>query len=192
VRALHDAHDYKMSFAAQSAGPESISLPASFDSQLPAHSVQRIVQRVNQQLIDAMIDASYITFFYAEFDERHSIMRYTNAGHNPPLLYRASGGQIERLERGGTVLGLFRDAEYEDAELHLESGDVLVAFTDGLIEARDPRGEEFGEERVMRELKRSAHLAAAQIERHLLEAIRRWTADAEQEDDLTLVIFKVK
>src|SRR5262249_38701995 len=120
-------------------------------------------------------------------------LRYTNAGHNPPLLYRKNGARIERLDRGGTVLGLFRDSQYEDVELQLEPDDVLVAFTDGLVEGRNPRAEEeFGEERLVRTLRDAAHLSAAQIEHHLLESVRRWTADAEQEDDLTLVIFKVK
>jgi sigma-B regulation protein RsbU (phosphoserine phosphatase) len=90
------------------------------------------------------------------------------------------------------VLGLFCDVEYEDVELKLESGDVLVAFTDGLIEARNPGGEEFGEERTKQILIRNAHLSAAEIEQQMLRAVNAWTNAAEQEDDLTLVIFKVK
>lgn len=194
VQAYHDAYDYKLALAAQSAGALGPGEhgASSAEIQLPANSVQRIVARVNQQLASAMIDASYITFFYSEFDERSRVLRYTNAGHNPPLLYRKKGATIERLDRGGTVLGLFRDSEYEDVALQLEPGDVLVAFTDGLIEARSSRAdEEFGEERVVQSLREAAHLPAASIEQHVLETVRRWTADAEQEDDLTLVIFKV-
>ena len=196
VQAYHDAYDYQVVLAAQTLPGESAGGVASLKGQPPANPanpVRRIVERVNQQLAAAMIDASYITFFYAEFNERSLTLRYTNAGHNPPLLYRRNGVRIERLDRGGTVLGLFRDAEYEDVELRLESGDVLVAFTDGLVEARGPGGEEeFGEDRVIQSLRDCAHLTAARIEQHLLETVRRWTADAEQEDDLTLVIFKVK
>ncbi|MDX2041154.1 MAG: PP2C family protein-serine/threonine phosphatase [Acidobacteriota bacterium] len=162
-----------------------------------AYPIRRIVERVNQQVAESVMDSSFITFFYAEFDERRRVLRYVNAGHNPPLLVRAKksdGVEIERLDRGGTVLGLFCDAEFEDAELQLESGDVLAAFTDGLIEARSPDGEEFGEERLidcLTELTKNHQRDAASIEREILRAVKTWTHDSEQEDDLTLVVFKV-
>lgn len=201
VQAYHDAYNFKLSLAAQTETAEAApagghAAPARAAELLAyAHPVQRIVQRVNEQVTASMMDASFITFFYAEFDEQRATLRYTNAGHNPPLLYRAqpgSGARIERLECGGTVLGLFCDAEYEDAELRLERDDVLVAFTDGLLEACNAHDEEFGEARVIQVLSKHAHESAAAIERHILQAVRAWTGDAEQEDDLTLVIFKVK
>jgi sigma-B regulation protein RsbU (phosphoserine phosphatase) len=187
VQACYDVDEFRLALGAPTGNPA-----PSAEHMIFSKPVQRIVERVNQQLASAMIDASYITFFYAEFDEQTRGLRYTNAGHNPPLLYRKNGGQIERLDRGGTVLGLFRDSTYEEVQLQLHSGDVLVAFTDGLVEARSKKdGEEFGEDRVVRALLESVHLPAGRIEQHLLEQVRRWTADAEQEDDLTLVIFKV-
>jgi sigma-B regulation protein RsbU (phosphoserine phosphatase) len=165
--------------------------------------VRRIIDRVNRQIVGSMLDANYVTLFYAEFDERTSILQYTNAGHNPPLLLRraqvgrteaANTGRldVERLERGGTVLGLFREVEYEDVEVKLESGDLLAAFTDGLIEARNPQGQEFSEERLILLLENCAHLPAAEIERLVLQTVREWIAGAEQEDDLTLVVLKRK
>ncbi|MFN0085017.1 MAG: PP2C family protein-serine/threonine phosphatase [Blastocatellia bacterium] len=180
VQAYHDAYALK----AQSA-------PGVAQTAARAHPVHRLVQRVNQQLAGSMIDASYITFFYAEFDESSHTLRYTNAGHNPPLLLRRRDPRLEKLDRGGTVLGLFSDAEYESDELRLEPGDILIAYTDGLIESRNHRGEEFGEERLGRLLLQHAHLDAPRLEAQILHVIRQWTADAEQEDDLTLVIFKV-
>ncbi|MGH9935218.1 MAG: PP2C family protein-serine/threonine phosphatase [Blastocatellia bacterium] len=165
------------------------------DVQVDANPVRRIVQRVNQQVTESMMDASFITFFYAEFDERRSTLRYTNAGHNPPLLIRGGredGERVRRLDVGGTVLGLFCDTGYEEEEVQLRSGDTLVAFTDGVIEARSPLGEEFGEDRLVEVLLENTHLPAAGIENRILRAVEDWTAEAEQEDDLTLVIFKVK
>jgi sigma-B regulation protein RsbU (phosphoserine phosphatase) len=182
VQAYHDAYDYKLGLAATAIEPQ-------------PHHVRRIVHQVNQQVTASMLDSSFITFFYAEIDQRHSTLRYTNAGHNPPLLLRTGDdGQkrIEKLDQGGTVLGLFLDAEYEDAELQLVSGDVLAAFTDGLIEARSPEGEEFGEERVIESLIANAELPASEIEKCILSSVKEWTNDSEQEDDLTLVILKVK
>lgn len=198
VQAYHDAYNFKMTLAAQSDAFEAAGGSPTVSKRIAepqAHPVKRIVQQVNQRVAASVIDASYITFFYAEFDERRSTLRYTNAGHNPPLLFRtkrAGEERIERLDRGGTVLGLFDDVEYEDVELNIESGDLLIAFTDGLIEAHNPQGEEFGEERVIDLMLENAHLPAAEIEKQILSAVNEWTLDSEQEDDLTLVIFKVR
>ncbi|GEM_PF-1107064 len=195
VQAYRDAYNYKMSLAAQSESADKQSTLRSLDRGLRPHPVKRIVERVNQQVAESVMDASFITFFYAEFDEQHSTLRYTNAGHNPPLLVRAvekGGGRVEKLDKGGTVLGLFCDVEYEEGELHLESGDALVAFTDGLVEARNPSGEEFGEERLIQTLLECGHLPAPNIEDRILRTVEDWTAEAEQEDDLTLVILKVR
>jgi phosphoserine phosphatase RsbU/P len=155
---------------------------------------RRVVERVNQQVAGSMMDASFITLFYAEFDERRSTLRYTNAGHNPPLLFSHNGkdaGRVRRLDVGGTVLGLFCDTKFDEEEIELRSGDTLVAFTDGVIEARSPLGEEFGEDRLVEILMENAGLPAAGIESRILQAVEDWTAEAEQEDDLTLVILKV-
>jgi phosphoserine phosphatase RsbU/P len=161
--------------------------------QVQACRVGRIVQRVNQQLVDSVIDASYITLFYAEFDEQDDMLRYANAGHNPPLLLRRKrADEMEKLERGGTVLGLFRDVVFEEGELKLESGDLLVAFTDGLIEARNPGNEEYGEERLISAIIEHRDLSAADVEQSILRSVKEWTSDAEQEDDLTLVVVKVR
>ncbi|HEY7180238.1 MAG TPA: PP2C family protein-serine/threonine phosphatase [Blastocatellia bacterium] len=156
---------------------------------------RRVVERVNQQVAGSMMDASFITLFYAEFDERTSTLRYSNAGHNPPLLFcneRKDGERVRKLGVGGTVLGIFCDTEFEEEEIELRSGDTLVAFTDGLIEARSPLGEEFGEDRLIEVLLENAALPAAEVEKRILRSVEDWTAEAEQEDDLTLVILKVK
>jgi phosphoserine phosphatase RsbU/P len=155
--------------------------------------VERIVHRVNLQLVDSVIDASYITLFYAEFDEKDNSLHYTNAGHNPPLLLRRKrSDEIEKLERGGTVLGLFRDVIFEEGDLKLESGDLLVAFTDGLVEARNPGNQEYGEERLISAIIEHRDLSAADVEKNILRSVKEWTSDAEQEDDLTLVVVKVR
>lgn len=157
------------------------------------HLVQQIVARVNRQIEASITDSRYVTLFYAEFDERTGTLRYTNAGHNPPLFLRAVGDgryEIERLDRGGPVLGLFREAEYEEGEVSFGAGDLLAAFTDGLIEAHNAVGEEFGEARLSEVLLATAQLTPQEIEARVLQAVRDWTAGAEQEDDLTLVIIK--
>jgi sigma-B regulation protein RsbU (phosphoserine phosphatase) len=212
VQAHYDASHYKFRMVAQQESSEvaieSAAAPATARSADPrsadlrvgeirpgATPVRRVVERVNQQVTESMMDASFITFFYAEFDEQTSKLRYTNAGHNPPLLFRGAAPgpeRVRRLDVGGTVLGLFRDAEYEEEALQMESGDMLVAFTDGLVEARNPLGEEFGEARLIETLQKISQLPAAEIESRILRAVEDWTVEAEQEDDLTLVILKAK
>jgi sigma-B regulation protein RsbU (phosphoserine phosphatase) len=162
---------------------------------MAANPARRVVERVNQQVAGSMMDASFITLFYAEFDESSSTLRYTNAGHNPPLLLcneKRDREGVRRLDAGGTVLGIFCDIEFEEEEIVLRSGDTLVAFTDGVIEARSPLGEELGEDRLIDILLKNAGLPAAELEKRVLRAVEDWTADAEQEDDFTLVILKVR
>jgi phosphoserine phosphatase RsbU/P len=162
---------------------------------MAAKPARRVVERVNQQVAGSMMDASFITLFYAEFDERASTLRYTNAGHNPPLLFcngKRDREDVKKLFVGGTVLGVFCDIEFEEEEIELRSGDTLVAFTDGVIEARNPHGEEFGEDRLIDVLMENAGLPAAELEKRILRAVEDWTAEAEQEDDLTLLILKVR
>ncbi|MFN0119882.1 MAG: PP2C family protein-serine/threonine phosphatase [Blastocatellia bacterium] len=156
------------------------------------HQVNQIVGRVNRQIESSMTDSRFVTMFYAELDESDGVLRYTNAGHNAPLLLRAgvSPPQIEKLEAGGTVLGLFPDSLYDQGEVVMRAGDTLVACTDGLLEAHNGREEEFGEERLSLILSQYAHLSAREIEAEILRAIGDWTGGADQEDDLTLVVVK--
>jgi predicted permease len=146
---------------------------------------------------------SYATFFYAQLDERSRQLRYVNAGHNPPYLLRpslsvaepsgvpASGPEIRELSIGGTVLGLFPQMSYEEATVDLQSGDVLVAFTDGVTEALNTAEEEFGEERLKDLLRGVIHLPAVEISSRISEGLRGWIKDTAQYDDLTFVVMKV-
>ncbi|MGC2661347.1 MAG: ADOP family duplicated permease [Bryobacteraceae bacterium] len=143
---------------------------------------------------------SYATFFYAQLDEDKRQLRYVNAGHNPPYLVRAltsqekangSGGAIEELATGGMIIGMFPAARYEEATVDLNSGDVLLAFTDGVTEALNPAQEEFGEERLKALVRRVAHLPATEMTPLIAQELRDWIADAPQHDDLTFLVMKV-
>ena len=147
-----------------------------------------LVSHVNQRMAEASPDASYVTMFYAEYDEAARVLRYVNAGHNPPLLLQ--GAAVARLSTGGTVVGLFRDSVYEEAAVQLSSGDLFVAYTDGLLEARNPAGEELGEERLLDWLNELRADNAETIKQNILQRALEWTAHAEQEDDLTLLVWR--
>jgi len=98
---------------------------------------------VNHQAYASSSTDRYATLFYGVFDGATRILRYVNAGHNPPVVIRRDGS-MHCLETGGPPIGLFIDSEYKEGSIKLETGDLLIAFTDGLIEAANQQGEEWG------------------------------------------------
>jgi sigma-B regulation protein RsbU (phosphoserine phosphatase) len=114
---------------------------------------------------------------------------YVNAGHVPPFVVRASGGE-ERLRCGGPVLGLLDEVSLEPGELVLEPGDLLVAVTDGVTEAMDPDSLEFGDERVRQTLAAHAGQGAAAMLGALTASVDAWVGAAGCSDDLTALILK--
>jgi sigma-B regulation protein RsbU (phosphoserine phosphatase) len=99
---------------------------------------------------------------------------------------------LRRLEVGGTVVGIFPDAEYEQETVPLESGDVLLAYTDGILECVNEYGEEFGEERLMRLVDENRRRSAAEIQKALVDQVLEWTYEEERDDDMTLIIAKIR
>ena len=166
-------------------------------------SLAQLAGKVNRLLHRSTGPSSYATFFYAEFDEDTLQLRYVNAGHNPPFLYRnghehsllpfvASSAPIEELATGGMIIGMFSQSVYEEATLQLRPGDVLMAFTDGVSEAHNPNEEEFGEERLKGLLRKVAHLPINEMSSHILADLKAWMRDAPQHDDLTFLLAKVQ
>ena len=155
-------------------------------------SLADLATKMNRLLHRSTGTNSYATFFYAQFDEENRQLRYVNAGHNPPFLLRSGGDSIEELSAGGTIIGMFPVARYEEAVVDLHPGDVLLAFTDGVSEAHDPKEDEFGEDRLKDLLRRSAHLPVREMSSKILDELKVWMADAEQFDDLTFLVIKVR
>ena len=154
-------------------------------------SCAQLAAKMNRFLYGSTAGNKYATFFYAQIDITSRRLRFVNAGHNPPYLVRRTpqGAEAQQLKAGGTVLGLFPEADYEAGDVPLLPGDVLVAFTDGVSEALNPAGEEFGEERLEALLVEGMGGTADDISARLTEAMREWIADAEQHDDLTFVVI---
>jgi serine phosphatase RsbU (regulator of sigma subunit) len=155
-------------------------------------SLGTLAARMNRFLHRSTGSNAYATFFYAQIDERTRQLRYVNAGHNPPCLLRcAADRSIEELPAGGTVIGLFPKSKYEEAALDLHPGDVLIAFTDGVPEAQNPKEEEFGEERLKDLLRRSAYLPVGEMASMIASELKDWMDNASQYDDLTFILVKV-
>ncbi|MGA8026166.1 MAG: SpoIIE family protein phosphatase [Bryobacteraceae bacterium] len=172
------------------------SLQASLRGQTirPAATLGEMIQLINRLVYEASAENRYATFFYAQYDSRNRLLRYVNAGHNPPILRRKreDGNDIVRLDEGGTVLGLFPDFPYAEARIQLEPGDLLVAFTDGISEAMTAADEEFDEERLIDSTRECATRCAADMITCILDRVDTFTAGAPQHDDMTLLVVRVQ
>jgi sigma-B regulation protein RsbU (phosphoserine phosphatase) len=114
---------------------------------------------------------------------------YTSAGHNPPLLVRAAGG-YEALGGGGVILGILPGAKYESKRVRLAKGDVLVMFSDGVTEAPNPQGEEYGEARLANLVAELAAQPAAEIVEAIHKSVHEFSEGAPPSDDITVVVAR--
>ncbi|HJY86883.1 MAG TPA: PP2C family protein-serine/threonine phosphatase [Candidatus Acidoferrales bacterium] len=131
----------------------------------------------------------YTTALLVEFEPAARGLRYVNAGHNAAVLRRALG-RLERLEAGGLPLGIQAQASYEVGRLALSQGDLLVIFTDGVIEAVNEDGEEFGEQRLLEVLRTSATLSARETLDQLMAAVDGYAEGTRQQDDMTCLVLR--
>jgi sigma-B regulation protein RsbU (phosphoserine phosphatase) len=145
--------------------------------------------RVNRGLLRRAIQSRFATMFYGVLSPDGSL-RYSCAGHEPPVLIRRAG--TESLEAGGLVLGLFPHATYEPGLVQMDPGDVVVVCSDGVTEAWGPDEEEFGRERLVSCVQATHGLAPAEIRERLLQAVREYTAGAAPADDLTVVVLRYR
>lgn len=128
----------------------------------------------------------FVTCFYGDLDVSSRKLTFTNAGHNPPMLMR-SGGECIRLDEGGPVIGAFCESRYSQQEIQLREGDKLLLFTDGVTEARDTSGEEFGEHRLQECLRSYRGNNAAELRTRILSEVAEF-CDGDFEDDATLMV----
>ncbi|MGH9326772.1 MAG: PP2C family protein-serine/threonine phosphatase [Terriglobia bacterium] len=151
-------------------------------------STATVLGRLNHQLYENTPESKYATFFYAIYDAQTRILLYTNAGHPPPFLFRRN--RLLRLEAGGTVLGLFPSIHYQQEQIELAPGDLLLAFTDGLVEAENSQGEEFGEERLADVIREMIDASPELLAEGIYRTIMDWAGSAELQDDMTLLYLK--
>jgi sigma-B regulation protein RsbU (phosphoserine phosphatase) len=154
-----------------------------------AREVARMTASINEQLCRATDSNRFATLFLALYDDRTRTLRYTNAGHNAPVLVRADG-TVERLTTGGIVVGAFPSVVFEEGRTTLGAGDLLVLFSDGVTEAQSATGEEYGEGKFASFVAARRDDTASSLRRTVFEEIDRWSGDAERGDDQTLVILK--
>lgn len=156
-------------------------------------SLATMVGTLNRLLHNITGGANYVTFFFAYFDKHTKQLTYVNAGHNPPILLRSGiVDPVKQLTTGGMVVGLFEECLYEQEVVQMYTGDLLIGFTDGLSEALNVKGEEFGEARIEEALVCCQAQTANEIHDEIVNRVQTWCLGAEQHDDLTFVAMKVK
>jgi phosphoserine phosphatase RsbU/P len=166
------------------------SLHAAIHGQTTANaSLLETVKAVNIYLANNTPANRFVTLFLAELDSNTGVINYINAGHNPPLIAHADG-TMEQLDSGGFPLGILPTAEYELGQTRLEPGEALVIYSDGVSEANNLEGEEFGVERLSEVIRKHLSASASGLRDKVESALSAFTQTAPAGDDITLVIVK--
>jgi phosphoserine phosphatase RsbU/P len=146
-----------------------------------------VLSKINLGLKRRNVESKFVTMFYGMLDGAGKLT-YSNGGHNAPVLLRPAGSS--RLETGGMILGMFDFARYEQEELALAPGDTLVVFSDGISEAQNPEGEEYGDERLIACLEANREASPAAMREALIASARAFARGANQSDDMTVLIIR--
>jgi phosphoserine phosphatase RsbU/P len=151
-----------------------------------------LMKQINSLVYEASTSNRYATFFYAQYEPESKKLAYVNAGHNPPFLLRKSG-EVVRLEEGGAVVGMLPSmlVNYKQGEIELETGDMLVGFTDGISEAMNPQEEEWSEDAMLEELKNLTDKSSEEILQIIVACADEFANGAKQHDDMTMIIVRV-
>jgi sigma-B regulation protein RsbU (phosphoserine phosphatase) len=145
------------------------------------------ISQANEALMRRAIRARFATAVYAVLSP-DGRLAYCNAGHNPPILVHRSG--VRRLDAGGPIMGALEQATFDDETVPLQPGDLLVVFSDGVTEARNSDGEDFGEERLLACVERHRALAPEALLKSLLDAVQRFSPDPALRDDCTVLVLR--
>ncbi len=154
-------------------------------------SLGAILRNINSLLYRSTATHQFATFFLARIDGENLRLSFSNAGHNWPVVLRPNGERVF-LERGGTILGILEQVNYEEDQVTLRPGDRVVLYTDGISEAANADGEQFGEQRlcdVVHAMPRD--LSARELAERVLVGLREFLGDVEPQDDMTLLVVRV-
>jgi sigma-B regulation protein RsbU (phosphoserine phosphatase) len=167
-------------------------LRAFLRTRLPAGDAdfRNVVRDLNRTVCDASPDSFYASLFCASFEPARGLLRYVNAGHEPALLVRGDARSVHHLESTGTVLGLTTRAVYGVRTVKLEPGDMLVAFTEGVVETAGGRGQVFGEPGILEAVRQHPDARANEMVAHILDAVRRFADPAVQATDRTAIVVR--
>ncbi|MBI5267027.1 MAG: SpoIIE family protein phosphatase [candidate division Zixibacteria bacterium] len=153
------------------------------------YSIRTICAKVNSLLWESLDPGNYVTAVYGVLDARNHIFTFSNCGHNPPIMLRANGS-VELLSDGGPILGVTKDAVYEERAIVVNPGDTIVLYTDGVTEVFDEAGQEYGVERLVEVIKANRARSVHQIQDAIYSAVTGFCSADHIFDDLTMVVVK--
>lgn len=165
-------------------------LQATFRSQILVDDDCSVcITRTNKLLYRSTESTKFATMFYGNLDPETGRLKYTNGGHDCPILYK-NGNGIQELESTGLILGIFEDSDYSTKESELKPGDILVLFSDGITEAMNPDMDMYGPARLQNLIQKNHKMSASEIGELILNDIHKHSEGATQSDDITLLIIK--
>jgi len=155
--------------------------------------IDRVVSDVNRQLAKDVKDSGrFMTLFYAEIERPNKTMRWVNAGHEPAMIFDPVKDTFNDLNGGNNLaLGVFEDTAFKEAHQEVAPGQIIVMATDGIWEARNPKGEMFSKDRIRKIIRRNATQTANDIQNAILDSLKRFQKGVKLEDDMTLVVIKI-
>lgn len=159
-----------------------------------ARPLDRILTNINRVMLEDLVKSEmFISLFCARYQPGTRRLSFVNAGHNPPLLQRGAGHPPIKLDSDtGLIIGMLDDVAYREQTITLEPGDILLLYTDGIIEARNPAGQQFGETRLKNLLAEHPTLPADQLSQRIYKRVQQHIDTAEQHDDITLLLLRVE
>jgi sigma-B regulation protein RsbU (phosphoserine phosphatase) len=157
-----------------------------------SHSPAGALRRANRYFLHNCHFTTFVSVFLGQYQPASRQLIYCNAGHNPPALYRQNQKRVEWLKPTGAAIGLVEDNPLESTTIQLQSGDILLLYTDGVTEATDERQEAFGSERLAATLLQNAHLGSGEVVQAVRQALQAFTNGRQLRDDITLVAGKLE
>ncbi|GAK53818.1 conserved hypothetical membrane protein, SpoIIE and 5TMR of 5TMR-LYT family [Candidatus Moduliflexus flocculans] len=159
---------------------------------LRVNEVAQSVIQTNRLILECATSGLFVTLFYGIIEPKQRILRYVSAGHNPPILFRSATGEVELLEAEGIALGVIDEIELEEKTVTVEPGDVIVMYTDGVTESINTQEEEFGEARLIEEIKQHHALPAQELMSRITnDILAEFTQGEPQFDDFTMMVVKM-
>jgi len=153
------------------------------------HNTAEVITRLNHLLVATTPEDRFATLFLAIYDSQTRVLRYTNAGHLPPIYFSPSG--VRPLDVGGTIVGMFKECEYEEGVVTLEPDSLVAGYTDGISEPENAYGEQFGRQRIIEVIERNRGQRPEAILDALVAAVESWAGTPEQADDMTVLLASV-
>lgn len=155
-------------------------------------SSSEVLASLNGLLYEDLTRAElFITMFYASYDAGTRLLRYANAGHNPPLIMKPGGSACIELDAEGLILGINRSVSFEEKLFQLHAGDLVLLYTDGIIEAQNDEGELFGVDRLCMILNGMSQESPDRIMEKVLAEVTQFAGSKPLEDDISMIIMKI-